>query len=273
MAPQFIFSLFTTFFLTSTMLYANEYDTISIPKVDVENFESLIQSIVKESSTYQDFKLIKKSDLEIINTSYKVEEASFKNAIIELQGKINTLEVTNKELLTQNQKVVKKYNSLIVNSQNSSNKIYIIIITTLLLVLVYFIYRFNALTDLYKSHKNSIESIETEYDEYKRVAIEREQKIKRELINVRNSFNTNSTKNMTSLLDIADKSIIKKIDLDELLAKGRDVNTSNNTSVMFSDHGNNKDIDVIEMSNHSVRKLEPIKDERLSRVSTKKRKG
>lgn len=267
MAPRLLYFFALILVLCNTFItYAN--DTISIPKVYAENFDSLIKGIEKESTSYQDFKLVKKSDIDILKTSYKVEEASFKNTIVELQTKNNELEEKNKELITQNKIITEKYNSLLINSQNSSAKIYIIIIAVLLLLFVYMLYKYNLLSDLYKSKRNSIELVESEFEDYKRIAIEREQKIKRELINVKNLVqDTGVKKTLTIVEDKIEKQSEaknRKIDLDEILAKSGDPN-----AIIISKLIEENDFET----EVNVLKFEPIKTEKVIRDNTKKRKG
>jgi hypothetical protein len=279
MAPRFILSLLTPLLLiwNISFIYANN-DTISIPKVGYENYESLIKNIVKESTSYQEFKLIKKSDLDILNTAYKVEEASFKNAIIELQNKINVLELGTTDLINQNQELQKKYNSVVTSSKDSSTKMFIIIISTLLLILIYFVYRFNSLSHTYNDHKNAILAVESEFEEYKRNAIEREQKIKRELINAKNALNGNAQKKSnvnTEKIeqDIPDKKVIKKIDLDELLSKGIDSINTSDKEVKPSIKNKTEQTNANNRTASNVRKLELIKNDTVNKNIVNKRKG
>lgn len=279
MAPRFILSLLTPLLLiwNISFIYANN-DTISIPKVGYENYESLIKNIVKESTSYKEFKLIKKSDLDILNTAYKVEEASFKNAIIELQNKINVLELGTTDLINQNQELQKKYNSIVTSSKDSSTKTFIIIISTLLLILIYFVYRFNSLSHTYKDHKNAILAVESEFEEYKRNAIEREQKIKRELINAKNALNGNAQKKSnvnTEKIeqDIPDKKVIKKIDLDELLSKGIDSINTSDKEVKPSIKNKIEQTNANNRTASNVRKLELIKNDTINKNIVNKRKG
>ena len=230
--------IYTLTFALPNFFYANNVDTISIPKVDSQNYESLIGTIVKHSSSYQDYKLIKKSDIEILKTAYQVEEAGFKNAIIELQSKINTIEADNEVLVKQNKALLDKYNALVEETKGSSSGFFIITISALLLILVYFIYKYNTVSDLYKVHRNSIDTVELEFEEYKRSAIEREQKIKRELINLKNNIKSNNSLNgMHTILSIESNlsSVDDKIDLDELIVKGIDVTSANDAEIDMKD--------------------------------------
>jgi len=260
----FPFLFFLLFSFTTSYGFVN--DTVATAKKDEPNFETLIQNIVKQSVSYQDFKLIKNADITTLQTVYKVEEASFKNSIIELQGKLTTLEGVNKDLTAQNESLLKKYNVKVAESESESSYTvtYISSIIVLFLLLFYFIHRSNNLSNLYKNHKKDIESIELEFEDYKRIAIEREQKIKRELINLTNKSNQSNPRvyiDKAPVPPIENKEVTfkdsKKIDLDELL-----VNKIEEPSA----EENLKEDSI-------VMKLDPSKNTSKSNIINKKRKG
>ncbi len=179
---------FLTFFLVlfSVLGQASVNDSINIPKIDAQKFDTLFFKIVKESESYKDLKLIKNSDLEIISTAHKADVATYKNTIVSLQEDIDRLkqEVSLKkegiDEVRENTESVDTINSLL---------IFIGVGVLLILIIVFTIFQNKKLKETLNLNKSSLESLENEFDEFKRSAMERELKVKRELLNERNKNN------------------------------------------------------------------------------------
>ncbi|UYW01271.1 hypothetical protein K5I29_12605 [Flavobacterium agricola] len=218
MFAKFISFLSPVLFFVVQVSHATTIDSTSNPKSNTRTFEALFKKVEDESNSYQDYKLFKKSDVRMLENAYKTDEANFEKTITDLQAKVNAVQAANTELSASNKELAEKVADLTAEIEKSLTKIYLIVIAVLVVALAYFIYRYKALTDNAKEHKTNIEEIEVEFEEYKRSAIEREQKLRREMINMKNSPNKhNSSKSNKDTSEA-------KIDLDELLAKKADEN-------------------------------------------------
>ena len=179
---------FLTFFLVlfSALGQASVNDSINIPKVEAQKFDTLFSKIVKESESYKDLKLIKNSDLDIISTAHKADVASYKSTIISLQEDIDQL----KQEVSAKIDVVEEDRE-VTGSVDTINTLLILIGVGVLLVLVivFTIFQNKKLKETLNLNKSSLESLENEFDEFKRSAMERELKVKRELLNERNKNN------------------------------------------------------------------------------------
>ena len=205
--------------------YANTPDSIANASQGTKNFEELFRSIEKGSPSYQEYKLIKKTDIGVLISAYNDDVSRFKNSVKTLQDQLQLVQAENTKLKTTNAQLTTQVTDLTAEAEKSLAKIYLIIIVVLFLVLAYFVYQYKVLLNGKKTHKENINLLETEFEEYKRSAIEREQKIKRELINVKNSLAKAKDSSPKSGIELKDKRtdqkpVSKKIDLDELLTKG-----------------------------------------------------
>lgn len=178
---------FLTFLLVSasSIAFATEGDSIKIPKVEAQNFDQVLHKIINESESYKDLKLIKNSDLDIIATAHTTDIDTYKSTIVSLQEEINK---KNESQLEQKQNA-SNYDEVPTENSNASTTtlfVFIGLAVLLLLIIIVAIIQNKKLKETINSHKSSLDSIENEFDEFKRSAMERELKVKRELLNERN---------------------------------------------------------------------------------------
>ena len=127
---------------------------------------------------------LKANVLDSLKTTYTKLENSEKtvsnqaNEIEDLKGKLantqSTLNQTNSE----------KNNMALLGMQTSKTNYNVImwsIIGALLAFLLFFIYKFKNSNSLTREAKHKLEEVETEFDEHRRTALEREQKVRRQL--------------------------------------------------------------------------------------------
>lgn len=117
-------------------------------------------------NTYQD---LANSEAKVANQAKEIEDLKSK-----LGNTQTTLNQTNEE----------KNNMALLGMQTSKTNYNVImwsIIAALTALLLFFIYKFKNSNSLTKEAKHKLEEVETEFDEHRRVALEREQKVRRQL--------------------------------------------------------------------------------------------
>lgn len=166
---------------TAPTLSANTIDSIRIPTQNDKSFDVVFEKIIKESNSYKDFKLITNPDLSIISTAHKAEVAALNNSIVDLEEKLNAVQ-------TQLDQEIEKVKDLKKPSPITSDMVLMYggVLGLLLLFLIVYVLKNKKLKDVAVNQKSSLDAIEVEFDEFKRSAMERELKIKRELMDEKN---------------------------------------------------------------------------------------
>jgi hypothetical protein len=186
-----IFSLFT---LTSFAQTDQEEETLSLDSGTIDN---QFEYVIKKSSGWRDergqqYKVIK------VNWLYELKahtldslNAVHKDLIdtqisVDNQAKeINNLKtsLTNTESDLNNTKLEKDSISLfgLQMSKTGYNMLMWIIIAALIGFLLFFIYKFNNSNIVTKEAKKALSEIEEEFEEHRKTALEREQKVRRQL--------------------------------------------------------------------------------------------
>ena len=187
-----IFLLFITGLLTSAQ--SNFKKTIDLTQGSVaEKFNE----INTKSGNYQEYKVIKKYHFnqlkkQVLDTLAK-EKANYKKAqkdINDLQNKIIKLE---NDLIQANEKITKletqKDNIYFLGMAVEKSKYQWMVwslIGILIFLLIYFIYLYNNSKKVTKTAKNNLAKLEEEYYNFKSNALEREQHLKRQLLDEQN---------------------------------------------------------------------------------------
>ena len=127
---------------------------------------------------------LKANVLDSLKTTYKDladSEATVANQVKEIEDLKTKLGNTQ---TTLNQTNEEKNNMALLGMQTSKTNYNVImwsIIAALTALLLFFIYKFKNSNSLTRQAKLKLEEIETEFDEHRRVALEREQKVRRQL--------------------------------------------------------------------------------------------
>jgi DNA mismatch repair ATPase MutS len=159
--------------------------------------------VVQKSNNFQEYKVVKKDFLLILKRNsldsinrFKTELADLKNefsnhATIVQQLK-DTLKTTQTELdkLKIAQDNVSFFGAPI--SKTNYNLIMWGIVSVLLLILVIFLFQLKGAKSIASDAKNALEKLEDDYEEYKRKALEKEQKLGRQLQDEINKHNKSS---------------------------------------------------------------------------------
>ncbi len=162
---------------------------ISLDSVSIDNqFEYLIQ----KSGKYQDYKVVKKTWLYKIKANTQDSINAFKKELKDAKTvvtkQIEQINVLNNSISDTKSKLletiqVKDNMSLfgIKTSKTDYNIIMWSIISLLLIVLFFFIFKFKSSHAITQEAKLKLKDLEQEYEEHRSVALEREQKVRRQL--------------------------------------------------------------------------------------------
>lgn len=178
--------VFTT---TNAQETTNQEDQLSLNEGSIDN---QFEFVIRRSNNYQDYKVVKKtwlyslkahtldslkaihkdlSDTQKIVDSQALEITDLKS---NLSNTKQTLDLTNEE----------KDNMALFGLQMSKGNYNILmwsIVAALLAMLLLFIYKFKNSNAVTKLAKNSLTETEEEFEEHRRNALEREQKVRRQL--------------------------------------------------------------------------------------------
>lgn len=182
--------LLVTFSLQTVTAQSTEEDEkLSLNSGTIDNqFEYVIQ----KSGSYQEYKVVKKTWMYALK-AHTIDslDAVHKNladtkAIVESQSKeISTLKTSlaNTESTLNNTKAEKDNISLFgIQMSKASYKVLMwCIIAALLGLLLLFIYKFKGSNSSTREAKLKVSELETEFEEHRRNALEREQKVRRQL--------------------------------------------------------------------------------------------
>jgi len=195
MTQQFKFTTLIFSFLIILNLAAqqtdatSEQDKLSLTEGSIENqFEYVIQ----RSNSYQEFKVVKKVWLQqlkshVIDSLNQVKSEVVKSAEVinqqaeelsQIKDDLNNTKLKLDSTITEKDSMQLFGLQL---SKSSYSSLMWSIVAILLLLLLLFIYKFNASNSITNATKKKLVEVEDEYEEHRRVALEREQKVRRQL--------------------------------------------------------------------------------------------
>ncbi|MEO7283720.1 tRNA (guanine-N1)-methyltransferase [Gelidibacter sp.] len=166
-----------------------EDDTLSLTKGTIDNqFEYVIQ----KSYNYQDYKNVKKDWLYQLKAHTLDSLKAIQNDLKTTQNKVDSLaqEITTlKSNLSETKTTLAETNEEKDNmalfglqmSKSNYNVLMWSIIGVLLVLLLFFIYKFKNSNSVTREAKKSLLETEEEFEEHRRTALEREQKVRRQL--------------------------------------------------------------------------------------------
>ena len=154
--------------------------------------ENQFDLVIQKSNNYQDFKVVKKEDLNLLKKNSMDSIAKFKTALNELKVKFSTHDVIVKGLNDSLQAVkteLKELKSAQNNvdflgtpvSKSSYNLIMWGTVSVLFLFLIVSLFQMRSAKVNSKSARDELGKLEEEFDDYKRKALEKEQKLGRQL--------------------------------------------------------------------------------------------
>jgi preprotein translocase subunit SecF len=184
---------FTFFLLISAAVFGQEEDP-NEPKASLDNgtIESQFDYLYRKSGSYQEYKVVKKTDYQKIKGNVLDSMRALKKDLIdtkklvEVQG--NEIKSLKADLLTTNNNltaVTKEKDNIqflsIPMTKAAYNGLLWTIIFSLVGLLLFFIFRFKSSNSITVQAKALLSDTEKEFEAYKAKALEREQKVRREL--------------------------------------------------------------------------------------------
>ena len=179
-------------FLVSVTLSAQNRATVT-KSLNEGTIENQFDYLIKKSNRYQEFKVVKTTWLIQLKksagdslVSLRKDLNSTKRILLEKQTEINklthSLDVTNKNVITLNDEkdTINFFGALI--SKAFYNTILWLIIALLISALTTYILRFNRSNSITKETNDSFTELEREYENYRQRSLDREQQLRRKLL-------------------------------------------------------------------------------------------
>jgi len=168
---------------------SQEEEKLSLNSGSIDN---QFEFIIRRSNRYQDYKVVKTNWLYTLKShvldSLKAvqDDLDSTNLVVsEQQKEIDDLKTNLSTTQTSLDATNKEKDSMALfgmqMSKSGYNMLMWIIIAGLLALLVLFIYKFKNSNSVTKQAKNALAEIEEEFEEHRKVALEREQKVRRQL--------------------------------------------------------------------------------------------
>jgi hypothetical protein len=179
-------------FLVSVTLSAQNRATVT-KSLNEGTIENQFDYLIKKSNRYQEFKVVKTTWLLQLKKSAGDSLASLrkglsstKRILLEKQTEINklthSLDVTNKNVITLNDEkdTINFFGAFI--SKAFYNTILWLIIALLISALTTYILRFNRSNSITKETNDSFTELEREHENYRQRSLDREQQLRRKLL-------------------------------------------------------------------------------------------
>ncbi len=191
---KFITVLSFTFFLAFSSAVFGQVEEQTGPKPSLDNgtIESQFDYLYRKSSSYQEYKVVKKTFYQKIKGNVLDSMQALKKdlgdtkKLVEVQG--NEIKSLKADLLTTNNNltsVTKEKDNIkflsIPMTKAAYNSLLWTIIFSLIALLLFFIFRFRSSNSITVQARDLLSDTEKEFEAYKAKALEREQKVRREL--------------------------------------------------------------------------------------------
>jgi len=202
---KLIFTLLLILIISVPSIAQDEQKETPKPSLNNGTIESQFDYLYRKSSSYQEYKVVKK-------TFYYKIKANVMDSLGSLKKELNDTKIV---VETQNVEINKLKSDLKITNDNLTgvtkekdsikflgmpmtktayNSLLWTIILGLVTLLVFFIFRFKTSNSITKLAKSQLVDTENEFDAYKVTALEREQKVRRELQDELNKKKYNSKK-------------------------------------------------------------------------------
>ncbi|MCL6220113.1 hypothetical protein [Zunongwangia pacifica] len=188
--------LITLLIFTAFTLKSNAQDSISKTNPIQQEFQELIES----SNNYQEYKVVNYDDLIDLrdNTNDYIQELKDqitvgKNTADQQEEEIANLEKELKTTQQNLQKVTEEKDNIVFLGMPLTKGTYMAmmwgIVAILILALLFFIYKFKNSNAVTKEAKKRLDDTERDFDDYKKKALEKEQRLGRLLQDEKNKVN------------------------------------------------------------------------------------
>jgi len=189
---KLIFTLLLILIISVPSIAQDEQTEKPKPSLNNGTIESQFDYLYRKSSSYQEYKVVKKTFYYKIKANVMDSLGSLKKELndtkiivetqnVEINKLKSDLKITNDNLTG----VTKEKDSIkflgMPMTKTAYNSLLWTIILGLVVLLVFFIFRFQTSNSITKLAKSQLVDTENEFDSYKVTALEREQKVRREL--------------------------------------------------------------------------------------------
>lgn len=187
-------TFFILVFTCALSFYSFSQDNSDEPKPSLNSgtINSQFDYLIRKSGKYQEYKVVKQTwlytlkahvldSLEAVHKDLKETQSVVSNQNKEIAALKANLSNTQTNLDQTN---TEKDSITLFGMQMSKTNYKVlmwVIIGGLLALLIFFIYKFKNSNDITREAKNNLAEIEEEFDEHRRTALEREQKVRRQL--------------------------------------------------------------------------------------------
>ncbi len=189
---KLIFTLTLFLFLSGSTFGQDKEENVPKPSLDNGTIESQFDYLYRKSSSYQEYKVVKKTfyykiKANVIDSlnSLKTELTEIKNVVATQSKEINDLKSNLKTTNDNLTDVTKEKDNIkfigMPMTKASYNTLLWSVIFGLLILLLVFIFKFKTSNAITKQANALLADTETEFDSYKATSLEREQKVRREL--------------------------------------------------------------------------------------------
>lgn len=176
-------------FITSNAQNANDDEKLSLNSGSIDN---QFEYVIRRSNSWQDYKTVKKTWLYALKAhtidSLKVvhKDLSDTRAIVQTQAKeIEGLKLNLNTTKTSLENTIVEKDSMELFGMPTTKPNYSLILWSIVGVLsallLFFIYKYKSSNSITKQANTSLSEIEEEFEEHRRNALEREQKVRRQL--------------------------------------------------------------------------------------------
>ena len=186
------FLLAIVVFSFSNIAQSQNNEEAIVKSLPSKNIEGKLNNLMDKASNFQEYKVIKKDLLSDFQNSFSSfinnAQTKYSNLYSNLEQKETTIQSLNKELNSvklQNSELSTAVDSVSLFGLNLKKGTYNLLMWSLVIglgfVTAFFVYRFKRANEITKNSKDILADIEDEYQAFKQNAIEREQKLRRQL--------------------------------------------------------------------------------------------
>lgn len=194
MKNKLLLALFTFCFFSQLLKAQNPENSGSLNSGTISSQFDYLNSI---SSNYQDYKVVKKVHLDKIRQNvsdsldvFKKELVSFKQDLKVKEGEISDLQaqMSNlREQLESTERAMDRFSFLGIPIQKSAyNSLMWTIVALLTGAFLFFLYKYSQSHKVISKARKDLEETRVEFDQHRKNTLERERKLKRELVDALN---------------------------------------------------------------------------------------
>lgn len=176
--------------------FAFSQETLEEEQAEVSAIENL-KTVVDESNNYQQYKVVEKvninaaiskvsTEFDLLTTEISKLKDSIQSQDKQIQSlKKNVSEVNTELTELQNQKDEVQFLGMALTKAGYNTLVWSVIVV-LIALLLFFIFKFNRSNLLTKEAKQNLKNLDADYENYKRIALEKQQKLGRQLQDEKN---------------------------------------------------------------------------------------